>query len=608
LTRISRRTVLYAPIFVGVLGALAIGTTAYSFVRLTTNDGNNVGLHWAPNAQPVPFTIQAQGSKDVPDQSGAQAIRLAFDTWSQVPGAGLRFAENASHASMPKTHANDGVNLVFFDETDATGLFVNADFIIAITPVFFDGSGNLLDADIVFNGAAHSFSTNLSVNTYDIQSIATHEIGHFLGLDHAGIYGATMIPFAFEQDTRLRSLAQDDIAGITSIYPAGTAAPLGRIQGQVLLDGSSGATPVDGAHVVVVNPASGEPQSSTLTLADGSFSVEGLEPGNFRVYVEPLDGPTTGANLQRGTGSVMTGFTTTFVGGVATPAVFGVGVGSTMSTGAIHVQARSGFNISGVIGGQSQVLRGSTANFQLTGDGLVAGLDVEVDGPGIHLSGGSNTGTLLAGAGFQVAVDAGAPTGIHDIYVFRTGPSGREMVALPGGLEVRATPPILEACLPGGGATAGGDPVTLSGSNFAPGARVLFGDQIATQVVVQSASSIAATTPGETAAGTVAVIVINPDGQQATLASAFTFSGPPAPTPPPPAPGTTSGGSGAGSAASGTGGGGGGGGGCAFAGAPGAAAPAGALLPHLLALAAIAIIRRRVRNRSAAPARGRVGG
>lgn len=593
--RISRRTVLHAPFIIAALGVLAVGGTAYSFVRLTTGD-NVTGLHWA--SSPARYTIQSAGSKDVPDQSGAQAIRLAFATWSAVDGSGERLVEDPTNSNMAKVHANDGVNLVFFDETNATGLFTGADFIIAITPVFFDGSGALLDADIVFNGFNHSFSTDLRGGTYDVQNIATHEAGHFLGLDHTGIYGATMIPFAFEQDVRLRSLEKDDISGLTTIYPTALE---GRLTGAIVLDGG---TAPDGAHVVAVNVATGEPQSGTLTLAGGGFSIEGVLPGQYHVYVEPLDGPVSGANLQRG--SVTTGFTTAFAGGVATPSVFSVAPGQAVAVGTIHVQSRSGFNLSGVIGGQSQVLRGSSVIFQVTGDGLQLGLTVEVPGPGVHLASG-NRGVLDGNGGFPISVDANAPTGLHDIYVYRNG--GTEMVALPGGLEVRAAAPTVATCAPSSGPTAGGQRVTIAGANFRAGARVVMGDQIATQVNVTSDTSIQATTPGQTAAGAARVVVINPDGQQGTATNAYTFAGAPAPPPPPSSAGTSGGTSAGGGASaggstgggtmptggsSGGGGGGGGGGGCAIA----ARAPTSALLPYLLGLAALGIIRRRAWRRS----------
>jgi hypothetical protein len=55
-------------------------------------------------------------------------------------------------------------------------------------------------------------------------SILTHEAGHFLGLAHSPLPNATMYAF-YEQGTNdWRTLSDDDIAGICSIYPPDRAA------------------------------------------------------------------------------------------------------------------------------------------------------------------------------------------------------------------------------------------------------------------------------------------------------------------------------------------------------------------------------------------------
>ncbi|MFY9569978.1 MAG: IPT/TIG domain-containing protein, partial [Blastocatellia bacterium] len=61
---------------------------------------------------------------------------------------------------------------------------------------------------------------------------------------------------------------------------------------------------------------------------------------------------------------------------------------------------------------------------------------------------------------------------------------------------------------------------------------VTFGGAAASNIVVSSSSSISATTPPH-AAGSVSVVVSNPDGQSGTLANGFSYSVTP---PPPPAP------------------------------------------------------------------------
>jgi hypothetical protein len=92
-------------------------------------------------------------------------------------------------------------------------------------------------------------------------------------------------------------------------------------------------------------------------------------------------------------------------------------------------------------------------------------------------------------------------------------------------LNISTAPaPAITTVSPNTGATAGGTSVTISGSNFQPGATVKFGNTPATSAQITNSTQIQATTPAK-AAGSVNVAVTNADGQVATNASAFTFAG-----------------------------------------------------------------------------------
>ena len=103
-----------------------------------------------------------------------------------------------------------------------------------------------------------------------------------------------------------------------------------------------------------------------------------------------------------------------------------------------------------------------------------------------------------------------------------------------GGSEVQVAPQTkgstvlsLTAISPTVGPTSGGTSVTLQGTAFSDGVRVMFGSQVSTSVVVVSSTQIRAVTPAHSA-GTVDVKVANSDLEKATLASAFDYT--PAPT------------------------------------------------------------------------------
>ncbi len=83
--------------------------------------------------------------------------------------------------------------------------------------------------------------------------------------------------------------------------------------------------------------------------------------------------------------------------------------------------------------------------------------------------------------------------------------------------------PTVTAINPNSGTTAGGTPVTITGTNFQAGAAVSIGGVAATGVTVVNSTTITATT-GAHAAGVVDVVVTNPDAQSGTLPAGFTYS------------------------------------------------------------------------------------
>jgi Chitobiase/beta-hexosaminidase C-terminal domain/Bacterial lectin/IPT/TIG domain len=92
-----------------------------------------------------------------------------------------------------------------------------------------------------------------------------------------------------------------------------------------------------------------------------------------------------------------------------------------------------------------------------------------------------------------------------------------------GPVSPPAPSPTVSRVSPRRGTTTGGTAVTITGTNFAAGAAVMFGGAAATSVAVVNNTTITAVTPAGSA-GAVTVTVTNPGSQSGSLGSAFTYT------------------------------------------------------------------------------------
>ena len=185
----------------------------------------------------VGVSLQRDGSVNIPKPFVQTVVAGSFATWSALDcGAGgtatISFSELAD-VSCHEAQFNTGggnANIILFQDTQWH--YKGVDDTLAKTTVTFDAdSGEILDADIEINHAYNEFTVSDTRVVFDLQSVLTHEIGHFIGLDHTLVPDATMFAGYDEGSTNLRTLEADDIAAACAVYPptrAGKCEPLPR--------------------------------------------------------------------------------------------------------------------------------------------------------------------------------------------------------------------------------------------------------------------------------------------------------------------------------------------------------------------------------------------
>lgn len=287
--------------------AILLGTNQVSGFVLQMErfgQGRIVKLVW-PLSQAqtgISFRVDA-GSFPFTEGEVARVVRESFDVWQAVETASIRFT-NQGNGTF-RARASDGRNVILYDSDGSEMDIPDGSGVLAFTRVNWNAGGEITDADIVFNGTgSFNFTTSgtSARNTVDFQSVLTHEVGHFLGLNHATLEGSaavrpTMYPFFFGGE---RTLEPDDAAGVSALYPI-QRLTTGSISGRVTYPDGRG---VFGASVVayqggsfVVSAISGSSGSPLGPGGNGGYEISGLPPGEYQVAIEPLTGSITSENL-----------------------------------------------------------------------------------------------------------------------------------------------------------------------------------------------------------------------------------------------------------------------------------------------------------------------
>jgi hypothetical protein len=276
--------------------------TGQAYLRQSNLVGTSrVPVFWASRV--ITYSVSAAEVPGVTLDAFEAALQRAARSWEAAPGSNIAFQYAGRTSAQPLDL--DGRNTIgFLDIPELEG-------VLGVTATLTDVvSGEIVEADMFLNAAVDwSVASAGEEDAFDVESIALHEMGHMLGLDHSALghfeiqdgdarlaaAEAVMFPFAFDPGTIAgRILKSDDIAGVAAIYPeADHPGNTGSIRTHVQLGGRD----VFGAHVMAFNPIRGS-MVAGFVLENGEALISGLEPGPYVLRIEPLDDDDVGSYLE----------------------------------------------------------------------------------------------------------------------------------------------------------------------------------------------------------------------------------------------------------------------------------------------------------------------
>lgn len=507
----------------------------------------------------VPFFISSQGPVLLPGdsyQAMVSEIRAAANVWNSVSSSQIQLAYGGLF-SVGTVQAAPGIQIEFSADIPPGLLALSGPTQTA--NLAFDANGNafvpIVQSIMLLPSDFTQIADYGTVATYSEEFFVTlvHEFGHTLGLQHT-LASSVMSTLITSASSKATPLAADDIAAISMLYPTGSyASKMGSISGQVLLQG----TGVNLASVVAISATNAA--ITALTNPDGTYQINGIPPGEYFVYVQPLPPPMQGearpdnivypldyqgnalapnyvafaTQFYPGTQDQQQAHSVNVKAGIVYPAVnFSVNPLGAVAVSSVRTYAYSSTNVP-IASGPLPV--GVPAAIAASGNGLLQannlltpGLSVALLGDAAELYNLQPYPPPTPYVYFDALVNLNVPGPKHLLF-YTPG----DMYILPAGFTVVDNPPPAITNLTPTYDSNGNRAVIVSGAQFGNSTAIIFDGLPATIESTLANGSLLVTPPPAPGSYVSTVVALNPDGQSSLFLSATppTYTYDPAGTP-----------------------------------------------------------------------------
>ncbi len=439
---------------------------------------------------------------NVGSQSGSLASGFTYvvrPTVSSVsPSSGV--VAGGTAVTITGTNFAAGATVTFGSTAATNVVVVSSTTITATTPA---GTAGAVTVTVTVSGQSGSLTNGFTYVVPPTVSSVSPNNGSTTGGTAVTITGTNFVSGA---TVTFGSAAATNVVvvsstSITATTPAGSA---GAVTVTVTVSGQSGSLTNGFTYVVKPTVTSVSPNSGVVA---GGTAVT-ITGTNFASGATVTFGSTAATNVVVVNSTTITATTPAGAAGAVTVTVTVSGQSGSLTNGFTYVVPPTVTSVSP----NSGPTTGGTA-VTITGTNFVSGATVT-------FGSAAATNVVVVSSTTITATTPAGSAGAVTVTVTVSGQSG----SLASGFTY-VVKPTVSSVSPSSGVVAGGTSVTITGTNFASGATVTFGSAAATNVVVVSSTSITATTPAG-AAGAVTVTV-TVSGQSGSLASGFTYVGPP---------------------------------------------------------------------------------